>query len=743
MEISIKDRYEVLRNSPELRQLKPTIIEKIAQDSCLLTLQAGEKIKFDYENQGDFFVVASGKLCFVLNNHTAGEQYLDEYGEGSLVGFFMTQLSTKGSISLIAAELVILISIPNKTLKPLIKQSPEAQFHFNKTLLNLNYRGQFAVYMSKLFNFNDPPGFKELLKGIEWRSLNSGEVLYRQGDSGDSIYLVLSGRMRAITDEGNGRQKLITEMTAGETVGEVALLTRSGRQSTLSAARDTVLARLSSAGFDKLTSTHPQITLQVARLVAIRLRNRISNKAPQYHRGSTYAVMPIHQNFNMREFIPSLFETMKFTGSTACFTAEDIDKELGREGISNETSIGIGNSAVSQWLHKKETIYENIILIADGPWSNWTERAIRQSDHLLLVADFDSDFKQSEQEKRVNALWDFSSHLKQSLILVHPSGTTEITNTKRWLDERSILRFYHVRIGQTEDYARLARILSGHANSLVLGGGGARGYAHIGVLRALEVNGVAIDAVGGTSIGAVIGAAVALQYNSDKIFNLCAQYFRNFFDFTLPVISLIKGRKIEKNLEMALGNKQIEDLWIPFFCVSTNLTRAEQVIHYRGSLAEALRSSMSLPAMMPPVIKSGDLLVDGGVLNNLPIDVMNDLYSGGKIIAVDISPKIDLASNESHFMSGSGLKLLLAHLNPFRRKAYIPSIFDIISRSITLAAVNKSMRTDEQNLASLYLLLSVESVGTLEYDRLKQIAELGYTSSINQVTQWCRGSEDS
>ncbi|MBL4783778.1 MAG: hypothetical protein JKX92_16245 [Porticoccaceae bacterium] len=145
--------------------------------------------------------------------------------------------------------------------------------------------------------------------------------------------------------------------------------------------------------------------------------------------------------------------------------------------------------------------------------------------------------------------------------------------------------------------------------------------------------------------------------------------------------------------------------------------------------------------MVPPVIKSGDLLVDGGVLNNLPIDVMNDLYSGGKIIAVDISPKVDLASNDSHLMSGYGLKLLLARLNPFRRKEYIPSIFDIISRSMTLAAINKSMQTDEKSLASLYLLLSVEAVGTLEYERLQQIADLGYSSSINQIIQWCRGNE--
>jgi NTE family protein/lysophospholipid hydrolase len=741
MTTTIKDRYDILRNSPDLMRMDSAMLEELANHSGELTLQTNEKMLFNYENQHTVYIIVSGKLSFVLENHITGKQAIDEFEAGSLVGHFNARLSVKGNVSLVATEPTVLLSIENKTLTPLLDQSPSAQFQFDKTIRNIIHRGQFATYMSRLFGLYDPAGLKKLLGGIEWRSLNSGEILYREGDEGDSIYLILSGRMRATIDEGNGRHRLVTEMVSGETVGEVALLTRSERQSTLTAARDTVLARLSSTGFEKLTSSHPQIILRIARIVATRLRNQVANKAQQHQKGTTFVITPVHEGFDISEFVASFFETMKFTGSTACFTAQDIDKELDREGIANEPSTSIRNTDISQWLHKKEAAYENVILIADGPWSNWSERAIRQADHLLLVADFDSDVKQSEQEKKINALWDFSSHLKQSLILIHPADTTDISGTKHWLEERRIISFNHVRKEQSEDYARLSRILTGQANSLVLGGGGARGYAHIGVIRALEENGVTIDAVGGTSIGGIIAAAVALQYDSNRIFDLCSQYFRRFFDFTLPIVSLIKGRKIEKNLEGALGDKRIEDLFIPFFCVSTNLTRAEQVIHTRGSIADALRASMSLPAMVPPVIQSGDLLVDGGVLNNLPIDVMNDLYSGGKIIAVDISPKVDLASNESRLMSGSGLKLLFARLNPFRRKEYIPSIFDIISRSMTLAAVNKSMQTDEKSLASLYLLLSVEAVGTLEYERLQQIADLGYSSSINQITQWCRGNE--
>ncbi|ORU90873.1 MAG: hypothetical protein A6F71_07960 [Cycloclasticus sp. symbiont of Poecilosclerida sp. M] len=739
--LSEKDRYNALRVLPEFTRIKSKTLQEMAKSCSETTLQAGEKLIFNHLSRFTIFSIVSGKLSFFLKSHAYGNQALDEFGVGAFIGDFKSQVDFKGEISLVAAEQTILLSIPDNVLSPILQQYPDTKFYFDKTIRALLYRGQFALYMSSLFNFHDPKSFKELLKGITWHSLGSGQVLYRQGDPSDSIYLILAGKMRRTMDEGNGRHRLVSEMVAGETVGEIAPLTGSGRQGTVAAARDSILAELSSEGFERLTETHPQITLQIARLVATRLKNEFNKKPAKHRKGKIFVVAAVHENFNTKEFVSSLFSAMKFTGSTAYFSAKDIDKELGQESIAQEPSTSIKNIEISQWLHKQEILYENIILIADNDWSEWTERTIRQADHLLLVADSEASVEQSPLEKKLNALWDFSSHLKQSLILVHPADTEEIVGTKRWLEKRRIQSFYHVRNEYLEDFARLARIITGQANCLVLGGGGARGYAHIGVLKALEENGVPIDIVGGTSIGAIIGAAIALQYDSNKTFELCSRYFRKFFDFTLPIISLIKGRKIEENLERAIGNRQIEDLLIPFFCVSANLTRAEQVIHNKGAIKDALRASMSLPAMVPPVLQSGDLLVDGGVLNNLPIDIMNDLYAGGKIIAVDISPKVDLANNESHFISTSGLRLLLARLNPFRRKDYIPSIFDIVSRSMTLAAVNKSMQSNEKSLTSLYLLLPVDTVGTLEYQHLEKIVDLGYSSSINEVTKWCRGNE--
>ncbi|RLA19319.1 MAG: hypothetical protein DRQ56_05665 [Gammaproteobacteria bacterium] len=739
------DRVELLNalsESPPLEQLSQSSLGDLLEQGSELFLEQGERLALRRgDHEGGLFIIVSGKLSFVSNSASSGDQALDEMGCGDLVGDFITKIGGNSKALLVAAEPVRLFSISLDGLNRLFEEQPEAELHFDITLRQLVYRAQLAVHLSDLFGIQAPSAFSELVDEVEWRSLCSGEVLYRQNDPGDSVYIVLAGRMRASVKERDGKQRTVNEMSAGETVGEVALLTSSQRAATLIAARDTVLARLSSAAFEKLTDRYPRIMLQIARLIGLRLRKQWSDKKNHHSRGATFVIVPVHHEFDVDSFVSSLFETLKFTGSTVCFNSDQVDIALGHRGISNEPCTSAKSTQIAQWFHEQEVSYQNIILIADGPWSNWSERAIRQADHVLLVADSEASVEPGSREKKINALWDFSSHLKQSLVLLHPAETKEISGTELWLRGRRLNGFYHVNSGSADDFARLARILTGQANALVLGGGGARGYAHIGVLRALEENGVSIDMVCGTSIGAIIAAGVALQYDSKKISRICGQYFRSFFDYTLPVISLIRGRKIEHNLQAALGDTRIEDLPLPYFCISTNLTRAEQVVHNRGSLTRAIRASMSLPAMVPPVFQAGDLLVDGGVLNNLPIDVMYELCSGGNIIAVDISPKIDLANNDEFSVSVSGLRLLLSRLNPFRSKRYRPSIFDVLSRSITLAAVNRSMRQEEQDLASLYLLLPVESIGTLEYDQLEQISNLGYASSIKQVTEWCRSHE--
>jgi NTE family protein len=185
----------------------------------------------------------------------------------------------------------------------------------------------------------------------------------------------------------------------------------------------------------------------------------------------------------------------------------------------------------------------------------------------------------------------------------------------------------------------LARMITGRAIGVVLSGGGARGLAHIGVIHALRESGLELDLFGGASMGSIIGAGAAIEWSDEELHGHMREAFFDdnpISDYTVPMISLVRGRKTSAFLRSHFGNRQIEDMPCPYFCVSANLTTGQLKIHRTGPLWLATRASVSIPGVLPPVIDGSDILVDGGTLNNLPIDVMSDMRRG-PIVAVDVS----------------------------------------------------------------------------------------------------------
>jgi len=436
------------------------------------------------------------------------------------------------------------------------------------------------------------------------------------------------------------------------------------------------------------------------------------------------------------DFATELRESMQEWGSVLCINSKDIDKALGVNGISTSHGNNAHDHLINQWLAHQEYIYDHILLVADSNWTTWNEKILHHSDHLLIAADTQEDCELSEHEKKNLNTGRIAKHQKKTLILIHPDNNKPISGTACWLNNRQVDDWCHIRAGRTSDISRLGRLLTGNANTLVLGGGGARGYAHIGVIRALEEHGIPIDKVCGTSIGAIISSGLAIGYDSTRITTLCKTHLNNLFDYTLPLLSLIKGRRIEKELDAAFGEQYIEDLLIPFFCISTNLSRAEQIVHTKGKLKDALRCSMSLPAMMPPVCINGDLIVDGGLLNNLPIDEMRKSSGSCNIIASDISPKLDLTNNESFSSTISGFQLFLSRINPFQKNIETPNILHVLERSITVSAVNYGVKLQEQNIADLYIELPVENISTLDYSNVDKTSNLGYAASTKLIKNW-------
>jgi predicted acylesterase/phospholipase RssA len=239
--------------------------------------------------------------------------------------------------------------------------------------------------------------------------------------------------------------------------------------------------------------------------------------------------------------------------------------------------------------------------------------------------------------------------------------------------------------------------------------------------------------IGGTSMGSVVAAAHAIGYTPVEIVGINKSGFakhRPFKEYTLPLISLLRGRRLDRLLQEQTRDIQIEDSWVGFFCVSTNLTAAEPVVHTRGSLFKAIRASISIPGILVPVIDGANLLVDGGVVNNLPGDVMRGMCPGS-VVAVDVAPQRDARLAESFRDFPSPWKLLFHRLNPFGRPLQVPSILQILGRTTMLGSIHHQNTVKRES--DHYLSVPVEKYGMLEFDAIDEIAEAGYRCAVEEL----------
>ena len=729
--------YEVLRASMAFQDFDDNALRDFTGNVKLNLLPALTSVDPQQcEVTERLSVVFKGRLVFAVKSVNAADEVIYELDPGDVIGVVAPLGGFRNAPQLQASCATTIIGISWSAIDRHLEKFPEARKSLEDALWRDGRRAQLAGHLNRFFGEINATALTDFEAMIEWQLLRPGAALFHQGDPADAVFFVLSGLLRVALEEKGQTERVINEIKAGETIGEIAFLTEELRSATVYAVRDTVLARLSYPSFDKLLDKYPVAMKYIARLVSKRLQRhaiRVDHGSPL---ATIIGVVSSNPDCPLSEVTRHLVEALTLLGSTLHLDAGKVDREFGRHAIAQVSEDDPGSLRLAQWLHQQEANYQFVVYEADRTWSPWTQRAIRHADQVVIFATADSDPGPGAIEEKMDALWITGRAPQRSLVLVHPAGTIEPHGTSQWLAPRNIGGHFHVRAHAPADYARLARILAGKGIALVLGGGGARGYAHIGLVRAMEATGIPIDIVGGTSMGAILGGLVAMQLNSQKMQAACKDYISGFLDYTLPMASLIKGSKVRTSLESVFGERRIEDLWLPYFCVATNLTQADLVVHRRGPLAEAIRSSMSLPGILLPCYHDGDLLVDGGLLNNLPIDVMRSVFKGNKVIAADVEPKKDLTVNAGFATEISGWTLLLHRLNPFRKTAEIPSILNVLIRSATLASVYASNRLLELDPPDLYMYLPVEAWGTLAFDDIDDIVTRGYEVSLPRLQRW-------
>jgi predicted acylesterase/phospholipase RssA/CRP-like cAMP-binding protein len=596
------------------------------------------------------------------------------------------------------------------------------------------WRAQLASHLAGLFEGSDPTARAELEANAEWIRLGGGELLFRRGDPGDAAYLVISGRLRVVDDTRG--ERMPNEVGAGETLGEMALLSGEPRSATVYAVRDSLLAKLPADAFHRLVERHPRVLRRIACLLVERLRHTSAAAPGPSGTVKTIAVVPAGVRADAAGFSRQLAGALAVHGATRHLDVQQVDQALAFDGIASSEEGDPVSVPLVQWLNEQELVHRFVLYEAHSSPSAWSERAVRQADHVLFVADASASPQPSELEQRLAVRWRGARAPRRSLVLVHLADAVGLRGMAAFLDAREADRYYHVRAGSAEDFARLARLLAGAAVGVVLGGGGARGFAHLGVLRALAEAGVPVDWVGGTSIGAIIAALAAQRLSPGASLALCKEHFTSLRDPTLPLVSLLAGRRIRAQLDRVFGALEIEDLPLPYLCVSTNLSRATQTVHERGSLVRAIRASSSLPGILPPVSLGTDLHVDGALVNNLPIDVMVANPEIGAVIAVDVSEEVEMRAPADFASELSGWRLLWQRLGPRASRVEVPTIMNLLTRSALVASIYSARERHAAEAASLYLRVPVADLRLLAFDRIEEIAERGYESTREKIGEW-------
>ena len=584
------------------------------------------------------------------------------------------------------------------------------------------WRAQLAAHLSGLLGAIDGGALAELEAETGWVALRSGELLFRRGDPGDAAYIVLSGRLRAVDDSAG--ERVLNEVGAGETLGEMAVLTAEPRSATVYALRDSLLARLPAAAFQRLVDRHPRLLRRVSALLIERLRRREAQPVRPHAVARTLTVVPTGASPLVAGFAMRLADALAAHGATLHLDARCADPSL-------------SEARLVQWLNEQELAHRFVLYEADPMPGAWFERAVRQADHVLFVADASASPEPGELERSLAERWRGARAPRRSLVLLRAAGSPAPSGTAAFLEPREVDCHYHLAADRAGDYARLARCLAGAGIGLVLGGGGARGFAHLGVLLALAEAGVPLDWVGGTSVGAIVAALAAQGLSPGQAHAQCKAHFSALRDPTLPLVSLIAGRRIRARLEGVFGASAIEDLPLPYLCVSTNLSRAAQTVHERGPLVRAIRASIGLPGILPPVGLGGDLHVDGGLVNNLPIDVMAAKPEIGAVIAVDVSAEVEMRAPQDLGLDLSGWRVLWHRLAGGAGRE-IPSIMSLLTRSALAASVYWGRERRLTRAASLYLRIPLADLRLLAFERIDEIVARGYQAARERVLDWQR-----
>lgn len=527
-----------------------------------------------------------------------------------------------------------------------------------------------------LFAGLDTVTVAELAHHAEEVELQAGSYLFHAGDVSDSLYVVRRGRLQVLQQD-----IVLRELGRGEVVGELGLLVDAPRSASIRALRDSTLLRLTWAQFDRIAERDALTAL--VRTLAIRLHQAPPPTVPGP---------------------PSPEVVVAVIGVGADAPVQSVAGAL-VTALSARLRVVDPGRVDSDGLDRAEQAADKVVLHALVNDAGWLEFCLRVADRIVLVAG-DPAPPSAPLPPRAGGA---------DLVLAGPSASRE--HRRLWeelIAPRSVHAVDHRRL--PNDLGPLASRISGRSVGLVLGGGGARGLAHIGVLEELERAGVTVDRFAGTSMGAIIAASAAAGLDAAAV---DAQVYECFVrhnpvgDYTLPIKGLIRGRRTADLLREAFGERLVEELPKQFRCVSVDLVARRAVVHRRGPLADAVGCSLRVPGLYPPQVYNGQLHVDGAVLEGIPAGALAG--SEGPLIAVNVGFEPDDSPTRPDSPPN------------------VPGIGDTLMRTMAISG----QLAVESALAQVQVVIrpDIRAIGFLEFHQIDAAREAGRVAAREALPQ--------
>ena len=688
------DPVQVIADSSLLRSADRSSLNDLGPLLEWVELAENEALSLGGAHGDALYFVAGGHLEI---SHATGDgdgpsqdnapRVVAKVTTGDVVGELQTPTDNRRLTMARAVIPTRLVKLPKQGLDHYVTTHPGVARQLTDILTPRLYRRQMLLVLGGMFGRVTPDMLAEIEKRVTWHHIPREGILFWQGESSDRVFVVISGRLQVLSTSDAGEQKVVEEIVQGGAVGEAGVFAGGVQSMSVFAIRDSVVLEFRYGDFRELAARYPKLNEWLARRLSTRLQGIVRGTSVQ-HQCTNILLVAANDGAPVEEFAHRFCESLSGEATCLLVSSAMTDDLLGVSGISQAIGGSPDDLSVRAWLDQQETRYRYVIYLADCDVSNWTRRCVRQADEVIAlgIAEASPDMMaveaevlREEQVRRVET--------RKSLLLLHRPGKAMPGDTTRWLEPRTVDRHFHLRDLRRDEVDRIVRYVLQRELGLVLSGGGARGFAHIGVLRAIREAGLSVDFI--------------------------------------------------------FGDAKIEDLWTPYLCVSSNLTKADTVIHRTGPMWRAIRASSGLPGLVPPVVDGGDLLYDGALMNNLPIDIMREEIRSGPVIAVDVVPPMDLNLHAPQLYSPSGWRLALDRLNPFTAPMSIPGIVSILQRAGQLPSLHTRRLRLAGELADLYVRPPVEQFKILDFSIAETAVDIGYEHGATMIGRSVEDVQDS